>query len=225
MGDEPDALGFAAAERGAGLAQLEVAKAGVTERLEWPENFWYCPEKIGRLVDAQFEHLGDCFVVVNDVQHLWAVSAPFASVAGHEGGRQKVHLKFYDARSLALGAAALRAVERKPCRAKAAHPRLGHLREQLADGVEKTDVRRRHRARRAADRRLIHLVHGLDLFDALDRFFAPGFQRGPYGGQDALAHERAFAGAAHAGHDRETAKRHGDGDVLQIIFAQLAEEE
>ena len=68
-------------------------------------------------------------------------------------------------------------------------------------------------------------MHGLDLLDALDRFFAPGFQRGPYGGQYALAHERAFAGTAHAGNDREPAKRHGDGDVLQIIFMQSAEDE
>ena len=104
----------------------------------------------------------------------------------------------------------MRAVERKPRRAKAAHSGFRHLRKQLSDGVKKSDVRRRHRARRAADRRLVDLVYGLDLPDAVDRFFALGLQIRLYGGKDAVAHERAFSGSAHAGHDREPTQRQGD---------------
>ena len=52
VGDEPDALGFAATESGAGLAEFEIAEAGVTERLKRPKNFWYCPEKTGCLIYA-----------------------------------------------------------------------------------------------------------------------------------------------------------------------------
>ncbi len=61
-------------------------------------------------------------------------------------------------------------VEAEPARLVAAGLRLGQLRVQIANFVEHLDVRRRIRARRAADRRLIdgdQLVEMLEPFDPL----------------------------------------------------------
>ena len=52
MGDELDALGFATTQRWAGLAELDVAQAGVLQRLECPVDFWDGTKQFGRLVDA-----------------------------------------------------------------------------------------------------------------------------------------------------------------------------
>ena len=67
-----------------------------------------------------------------------------------------------DARALADLAAAAFGVEREHPRRDAVQLRAGRLGEQLADLVPGLDVRRRIRARGAADRRLIDELHVVD---------------------------------------------------------------
>ena len=162
MADQLHPLGLAAAERGAGLAELEVAQAGIAQRLQRALDPRQAGKELQRLLHRQFQHRGDVLAVVFDIERLAVEPCPAADFAADERGRQEVHLQLDRAGALALGAAALRAVEREPAGRIAAQPRLGHLREQLADVVKEADVGGRDRARRAANGRLVHFIDGLE---------------------------------------------------------------
>ena len=95
---------------------------------------------------------------------------------------------------------------------------------------EQVGVRRRVRARRAADRLLVdldHLVEDLDPLDAgvrarLDpRAVEPVRERL----EDDLVHERRLAGARDAGHADELADRELDVDLLQVVLRGALDEE
>src|ERR1043166_7063076 len=59
MGDELDALGFAAAEGGAGLAELQIAEAGIAQGLERTDNLLKAGEEFDSFLNAHFEDAGD----------------------------------------------------------------------------------------------------------------------------------------------------------------------
>ena len=95
---------------------------------------------------------------------------------------------------------------------------------------EEVGVRRRVRARRAADRPLVdldHLVEHVDPFDArvrarLDaRAVEPVRERL----EDDLVHERRLAGAGDAGHADELPDRELDVDVLEVVLRRAAHRE
>jgi len=68
MADELDSLGFAAAESRAGLAELEVAQAGVGQGLQGALDFRHAGEEIQRFLNRKLEHLGDVFAAIFDVE-------------------------------------------------------------------------------------------------------------------------------------------------------------
>src|SRR5678815_541357 len=76
-------------------------------------------------------------------------------VAGNVDVGEEVHLDLGHAVALARLAAPALDVEREAPRVVAAGARLGNAGEELPDGREKARVRRRVRARRAADRALV----------------------------------------------------------------------
>jgi hypothetical protein len=84
---------------------------------------------------------------------------PIALVAGDEDVGEELHLDADLALTLAGLASATRHVEREVTGGQTA--RLGVLgqREQLANRIERLEIRDRIRARRPADRRLIHERH------------------------------------------------------------------
>ena len=112
-------------------------------------------KELARLVDPHLEHVGDRLAFIFDLERLRVVALAFADLARHVDVGQEVHLDLDDAVALTGLAAAALDVEREAARPVAAHLRIGHEREQLADEIERAGVRRRIRARRASDRRLI----------------------------------------------------------------------
>ena len=170
MRHEFDPLGLAAAERGAGLPELEITESRVAQRFERPFDLREALEERDAFRDRQLQHLRDVPALVFDVERLAIETVPAARLAAHEGGRQEIHLQLDRARALALRAAALRAVEGKPSRPVAPHPRLGRLREERADVVKKTDVGGRRGTRGASDGRLVHFINGLDELMAGNNF-------------------------------------------------------
>ena len=96
-----------------------------------------------------------------------------ADRAGHPDVGEEVHLQPVRAVALARLAAAAGVVEAEPARLVAADLRLAALGEEGADLVEDLDVRRRVRARRAADRRLVDVDHLVDMLGAVDPIAAP----------------------------------------------------
>ena len=161
MGDEFDALGFAAAERRTGLAQLQITEAGIAEGLERTFDARHTGEEIHRFLDGEFQHLRNVFAAVFNIERFAIEPATAADFARHKCRRQEIHLQFDRAGAFAFRAAALRAVEGKAAGRISAQARFGHLREKLADVIEKADVGRGDRTRCAANRRLVHFVNGL----------------------------------------------------------------
>ena len=95
-------------------------------------------------------------------------SARLADLAGHVDVGQEVHLDLEDTVALAGLAAAALDVEAEAAGLVAAHARLARLAEELADRVEDTRVRRRIRARRAADWLLVDVDDLVDVLESLD---------------------------------------------------------
>src|ERR1035441_4880405 len=104
--------------------------------------------------------------MVVDIERLAVEAGAAADLAAHKRRRQEVHLQLDRAGALALGAAALRAVEGKTAGRITAQPRLGDLREQLPDVVKEPDIGGGNRARRSANRGLVHFINGLDGVEA-----------------------------------------------------------
>ena len=169
LGRELDALRLAARQRRRRLAEADVAEADVVERLQPAADLRDVLEELERLLDGHVEHVGDRLALEADVERLAVVALAVALLARHVDVGQEVHLDL----DLAVAAADLAApaldVEREAARLVAARPRLLRLGEQVADDVEQARVRRRVRARRAPDRRLVDLDDLVELVEAEDR--------------------------------------------------------
>src|SRR4029453_1972496 len=109
------------------------------------------------------EHVGDRPVLVPNLERLPVIPMALADLARDVDVGQEVHLDLDLAVARAVLAAAAPYVEREPAGLVAADASLRHLAEQLADVVEHPRVRRRVRARRASDRRLVDVDHLVDL--------------------------------------------------------------
>ena len=88
-----------------------------------------------------------------------------------------MHLDLHEPVALTRLAASALHVEREAPRPVAADLRLGHLGEQLANGREEPGVRRRIRARRAADRTLVDVDDLVDVLETRDAVVLPGMTR------------------------------------------------
>ena len=180
-------------------------------------------EELERLLDRHLEHVGDRLALEPHLERLAVVALALARLARHVDVGQEVHLDLDQAVALARLAAAALDVEREAPRLVAAHLRVGRQRVQLADVREEIRVRRRVRARRAADRALVdldHLVERVDPFDALVRAGPDARLREPVRERlvDDLVDERRLAGAGDAGDGDELADREVDVDVLQVVL-------
>src|SRR6202171_1290991 len=222
---ELDPLRLAPGQLGRRLPQADVAKAHLAEGLELAFDLGDAVKELGRLLDAHVEHVGDRLAAVGDLERLLVVSLALTDFAGHVDIRQEVHLDLDDAVALAVLAAAALYVEAEPARLVAAHARLRHLGEQLANVGEHPRVGRRVRTRRPADRRLVDVDHLVD--EAEPRNLAGG--AGPILGAVEMlrqasikdvADQRALARAADTGNADQFAQREVHVDVLQVVLGR-----
>ena len=107
------------------------------------------------VVDRELERVGDREAAVAHLERFAVVALAAARVAGDVDVGQKVHLDAQHAVALAGLAAAALDVEREAPRLVAARARVRQSGVKLAQVREDAGVRRRVRARRAADGRLI----------------------------------------------------------------------
>ncbi len=217
FGDEFDALGFAAGEGGRGLAELEVAEAGVGHELERGGDAGLGVEEGGGFIDGHGEDVADVFVAEGDFERGGVVALAIAGFAMDPGGGQEIHFEFHAAVAFAIRAAAAFGVEGEAGGVEAAHAGLGELGEEGADVIEDLHIGGRTGAGGLADGRLIDFVTGFDGFSKpvelavwrlLDLACAVENRR------HALVHEGGFAGAGDAGEHGEPAERDGGGEVL-----------
>ena len=91
FGGQLDALGFAAGQLGAGLAQLDVVQTHIIQGLQLAADGLVVVEELQRLLHRHFQHFMDIFALVAHVQRFPVVARALANVAGHVNIRQKVH--------------------------------------------------------------------------------------------------------------------------------------
>ena len=223
---ELHALRLAARQRRALLAEREVAEPHVAQQLERVVDLRVRREEPDRLVDRHREHVADALAAKLDRERLAVEALAAAALAVHAHVGQEAHLDLLQALPFAALAAAARDVEREPARVVAAEPRLGRVGEELADLVPDADVGCRARARRLADRRLIHLEHAADALPARRgscRFASAGGLAAARGDEPRevvvqhVADERALAAAADARHADEPLQRQRDVELLQVV--------
>ncbi len=214
---ELDPLRLASREGRCRLAELDVAEPHVVERLQDAGDTRLVLEERQRLLDRHVEHVGDRMPLERDVERVAVVAAALARLARDVDVGQEMHLDLEGAVALARLAAAAGDVEGETSRLVAPHAGVGRRCEQLPDPVEDLGVRRRVRARCAADRRLVDVDHLVDVLDPVDppvaaRQRARAVQRGVQSpGQD-LLDEGRLARAGHTGDGHECTERECDVD-------------
>ena len=151
-----DALRFAAGQRRRRLAEPQVAKADLVEHLQPAQHLRRAGEERQRLAHGQVEHLIDVAALVPHLEHLRPEALAVALLARHEHVGEELHLDADDAFALAGLAAAAGHVEREMTRGQSARLRVLGRREQLANRIERLEVRDRDSTaasgRSAADR-------------------------------------------------------------------------
>src|SRR5690606_21283734 len=126
------------------------------------------------LSNSELQDVGDAQMttrnVHRDLKNLAAIPTAIAIRTTQVDVREELHLDVLEAVASAGGAAAIARVEAERAHRVAALLGKRCCREQLANGIECTDVARWVRTRRATDRRLIHEHHArkpLGAFDAI----------------------------------------------------------
>ena len=142
--DQLEPLRFAAAERGTGLAELQIAEAGVAEQRERTVDFRVRREELRGLARASSPSRRRCCARCRALRAWRRCSAARGTPCTAVARRQEVHLHLDHALPGAGFAAAAFGVEGEAARRVAAHPRQRHLREELRG------FRRRRRCRSPA---------------------------------------------------------------------------
>ena len=219
------ALGLAPRESRCALTQPNVPQTNVHESLHVPRDGRLVGEEVEGLGDRHVQDLCDVPPLERDLESVPVVARALAHLARHVHVRQEVHLDLDGAVAGARLAPAALDVEAEAPGLVAAHLRLWRCREELPDAVEHAGVRGRVRARRAADRRLVHVDDLVDRVDALHCAVLPGrllrlVDPLHHGRQEDVPDERALPAARHARHRDEAPERDFHVDVTEVVLAR-----
>jgi len=140
LGHEFQALGFASAEGGAGLAEGEVAEAGLGEELKGLLELGVGREELGSGLDVEVEDLTNVEALVSNFESGGVVAFAQARFTIDPGGWEEIHLKFEASVPFAFGALSFFVVEGEARGSVAADAGIGELGEEGADVVEEFDV-------------------------------------------------------------------------------------
>ena len=155
VGGEFDALGFAAGERGGGLAEADVAEADLVEDVELVDDFGDAGEVAEGFLDGHVEDVVDVAALVLDVEDGGFVTGSVAFFAGELDVGEELHFDGDGAVAFADVAAAAGDVEGEAAGGEALALGVGLGGEEGADFVEGLDVGDGVGARGAADGGLV----------------------------------------------------------------------
>ena len=157
LGDELDTLRFATGQRRRWLPQRQIAQPDILHQLQRVSDLRDRAEKFDGLIHFHGQHLADIAATPRHRQRLGIEALPVTHVARHFHIGQEAHADGADPLAFARRATSVARVERKARRRVPACARFERLGKQFSDCIPHPDVRRRARAWRLADRRLIHL--------------------------------------------------------------------
>ena len=223
-----DALGLAAGEGGAGLAQLHIAQPHIPQGGQLVTDSGHGGEELPRLVHGHIQHVGDVFALVADLQRLAVIALAAADLAGNVHIRQEVHLDLQHTVAAAGLAAAALGVEGEPARSVAPGLGVRGRGEQVADQVEQVGIGGRIGSGRPADGALVDGNDLVQLLHALDGVVLAGahlhaVQLGTQRLEQHLVDQRGFSAAADAGDTGERPQRDGHVDMLQVVLPGAAD--
>ena len=169
MSREFQTLRFAARERRHRLTEPQILEADVDQRFHACEHGRLVGEERRGLRNGHLEHfvhvlLARAAPADRNLERLVAEALAVAVRAAQVHVREELHLDVFEAAAGAGRAAAAPRVETEGAARVAALERRRFLGEEIADRLERADIARRIRARRAADRRLV------DHHDVVDAF-------------------------------------------------------
>ena len=208
---------------------MQVAKAEFIEKLERLTNLVDWREHLDRFGDFQLEQLAGVEALPAYRESFGRETHPVAGLTRDVDVGEERHLDVNRTLALALGASTLLDVEREAACRVASCAGLGGPCQELTHRVPDADVRRRNRARCASDWALIDLDGALqrpeafDLLELTGRLVVDHPDRFARRSQQDLAHQRALARTAHAGHRHETFERESHIDVLQVVVVDPAQ--
>ena len=231
---ELEALRLAARERRHRLPQLDVFESDIDDRLQRANDFAVSGEKGAGLADGEVQHVGNvellCLALDRNFKNLGAVTLAIAVGAAQIDVAQELHLDVLETRATASGASAIAIVETELGRGVAALARERCVGKNLADCIPCANIAGRIRARRLADRRLVHKYHVAELLGAQQLLMQPR----RVGGFAKVAQQRRrqhvldqgrFAGTADTGDANQTLQRELDADVLQIVLTHALQQQ
>src|SRR2546429_2777601 len=163
MRGELQALRFSAGERCRRLSETQVAESNFVQDSEFGNNLWNIDEKRQGLANRQLQYFVNILPVIADFQNAALEARASALFADEFNVRQKLHLHGDRAVTLAGFAAATRHVEGKTTSGIAAAFRIGRVRKNFPNRVERFEIRSWIRTGSSADRRLIHDHHFRDI--------------------------------------------------------------
>src|SRR5262249_6655696 len=126
MSRQLHALGFAAAQRGGGLSQAQVAQADFFQHAQLVSDLGMAGEKLQRLAHSEIQNLMDVFSFVANVEDGRFVTRAFAVLTNQFDVGQELHLDGHGPIALARLAAATWYVEAEMAGPKAVLVRLRH---------------------------------------------------------------------------------------------------
>jgi hypothetical protein len=156
VGRQLQPLGFAGRERVGRLPQPQVVQAHVDQLFQLGLDLRLAAEERERLAHRHLQHFGDVAAAVGDFEDLLAVPRPAALAALHVHVGQELHVDLDVAVAAARFAPPAVDVEAEMAGRVVVRPGLDRLGKHGADRIEGLDVGHRIRARRAADRVLVH---------------------------------------------------------------------
>ena len=161
------ALGLAPRQGRTRLAKPKIACASIRQEAERPSDLDVSGEKVGGLRDRQVHDVANALAVVIDLQRRRIIAEASALRAHHMARWQKGHLVLDHAiAATGLTSPALR-IERKTARAVTAHLGCRKVGKEGPDLVKDFKIGGRSAATRLANRRLIYLIHRLNLIHPL----------------------------------------------------------
>ena len=230
LGSQLDALGLAAGQLGAGLAQLDVVHAHIVEGLQLAADGLVGVEELQRLLHGHLQHFVDVFALIAHVQRFPVVPRALTDIAGHVDVRQEVHFDFQKAVAGAGLAAPALHVEGKTVLPVA--PGLGFRGhgKDFANQIKHAGVGGRVGTGGAADGALVDADDLIQLLHALHGFKFARIGLGPvqHLGQmliENFVDQTGFARAADAGDAAEHTQREGNIDLLQIVLPRAPHSE
>ena len=215
-------LRLATRQRRGLLADLDIPKAHLHQRIHLFTNAWHRLEKALRVFDRHIKNIGNAFVLELYFQSLAVIARAFARLTGNIDIGQEMHLDLDQTIALAGLAAAALDVEAEPTRLISARLCFRQTGEPVTDRGEGPGIGRRVRAGRAADGALINVDDLVQMLEPLDGFagcggFARAVQARGGGLEQGFDGQGRFPAAGNAGNADELAQREISGDVLQVV--------